>query len=147
MKISEDICMKFPAILREKLESGEVELPDDTKIEYGPIWAYRGIDRERDDITPVTEKDFQSYASLKRRLKRGMKKTANYYGVSLYQTKTAVENALKFPRPSKKIAKGYVVQEGGPQQTNKETQHICWWLYEDFNISGFVIIEKSDGNE
>lgn len=147
MRISEDICMKFPAIFREKLESGEVELPNDTEIEYEPISAYRGIDREKDDFTPVTEKDFQSYASLKRRLKRGMKKTANYYGVSLFQTETAVRNALKFPRPSKKMAKGYVVQEGGPQQTKKETQHICWWLYDNFSITGFLIIEARDENE
>ena len=139
--------MKFPSILREKLESGEIEFPDDIEVEYEPILAYRGIDREKDDVTPVSETDFQSYASLKRKLRRGMRKGADYYGVSLFQTETAVRNALKFPRPNKKIAKGYVVQEGGPQQTKEETQHICWWLYDNFNAFDFLVIEKSDGNE
>lgn len=46
---------------------------------------------------------------------------------------------MKFPNPHKKIAKGYVYCEGGPQET--KDQHVCWWLYENVDLSGFELIE------
>lgn len=48
---------------------------------------------------------------------------------------------MKFPNPNKKMAVGYVHKESGPQKTTEKTQHVCWWLYEDADVSGFQIEE------
>lgn len=40
----------------------------------------------------------------------------------------------------KRPKKGYVYQEGGPEHTND--QHVCWWLYEGADVSGFRIVEE-----
>ena len=42
------------------------------------------------------------------------------------------------------MAEGYVYMEGGSQQTNIRSQHVCWWLYEDADVSGFKL--KGDSN-
>jgi hypothetical protein len=47
---------------------------------------------------------------------------------------------MKFPNPNKKMAIGYVYKEGGPQDT--KDQHVCWWLYEGADVSGFKIEGK-----
>ena len=44
---------------------------------------------------------------------------------------------MKFPNPKKKMAAGYVYSEGGPQHT--VDQHVCWWLYEGADVSGFKL--------
>lgn len=49
------------------------------------------------------------------------------------------ENALKFPRPNKKIAVGNIYAEAGPAEVNESTGHVCWWLYENIEIEGFSI--------
>ena len=36
---------------------------------------------------------------------------------------------MKFPNPNKKMIRGYVKEEGGPQETNINTGHINWGLY------------------
>ena len=60
----EDVYLKFPAILKEKLQSGEIHFPEKTHFEYQPIRAYRGIAREEEDDTPVNINDFRSYAEM-----------------------------------------------------------------------------------
>ena len=50
-----------------------------------------------------------------------------------------MEQKMKFPNPNKKMAKGCVYKEGGPQET--KDQHVCWWLYEDADVSGFILEE------
>ncbi len=50
---------------------------------------------------------------------------------------------MKFPNPKKKMAVGNVYKEGGPQETNSIQQHVCWWLFEDADVSGFKIEEES----
>lgn len=32
-----------------------------------------------------------------------------------------------------------VYKEGGPQET--KDQHVCWWLYQDADVSGFKLRE------
>lgn len=60
----------------------------------------------------------------------------NYYGTSLFKDRRIIENAMRLPRPSKKICCGFVFMEGGPQVT--DDQHINWWIYEYVNdFSGF----------
>lgn len=45
---------------------------------------------------------------------------------------------MKFPNPHKKMAGGYVYSEGGPQETKDD--HVCWWLYEAADVSGFKLM-------
>lgn len=84
-------------------------------------------------------------AEMGRKNIRGMQaditKSPNYYGVFLFQTKEMVANAMKLPHPRKKIAEGFVFQEGGPQQTDMKTGHICWWLFEHVDFSNFKLVE------
>lgn len=51
---------------------------------------------------------------------------------------------MHLPRPSKKICRGYVFKEGGPQAT--EDSHINWWIYENVDLSNFII-EEDFNNE
>ena len=96
----------------------------------------------------VTLEDFKSYYELKKtpKIPRGMKKDVtmdpHYYGVSSFLKKEIVEQKMKFPNPKKKMAVGYVYCEGGPEDTND--QHVCWWLYEGTDVSGFRLIGESN---
>lgn len=142
--------MKFPSVLKDKLMKGEIEFPEGVKYKYAPIKAYRGISREKDDDSAVTNDDFKSHAARGIKKSRGVRideTKAEYYGVSLFTEKKCVENALKFPNPHKKIAEGYVVQECGPELTNVVTSHVCWWLYEDALVKEFSIISEGDCDE
>lgn len=146
MKLKKELCDKFPAVLRKKLLCGELELPDAAKFSYEPIYAYRVVEREKDDCREIDRDDFRSYYELKKEPKKprgagDITKNPNFYGVSLFSDRKSVEQQMKFPRPSKKMAVGYVTQEGGPQETNKKTKHVCWWLFEDADVTGFCLEE------
>ena len=55
---------------------------------------------------------------------------------------------MKLPKPNKKIARGFIYQEGGPQLTNEVTEHITWWLYEDVDLKEFeLLIEEGEKDE
>lgn len=139
---------KFPITLREKIKNDGFSFPAETELEYEPILAYRGITREEGDLAGVTRRDFRSKAEMKEKKIRGRvidQTDPQYYGVSLFKDKKEFINAFKFPRPRKKIAVGYIKQEGGPQYTNEETKHVCWWLFEDVDLSTFKIEENEDG--
>lgn len=146
MQLSEELCMKFPVVLREKLLSNEIELPDTTRIEYDKLLTYRAVERTADDNHEITLEDFKSYFELNKTPKtpRGVSKCnilkdPHYYGVSSFLKKEIVEQKMKFPNPRKKMAVGYVFMEGGPQDTTD--QHVCWWLYSDTDVSGFKLME------
>lgn len=131
--------LKFPSVIREKICSGELVFPENVCFEYEPILAYRGIERSENDFSAVSRKDFMSYAEMSI-CRRGInKKDPHYFGVSLFMTRKSVENALKFPRPNKKIAVGNIYAEAGPAEVNESTGHVCWWLYENIEIEGFSI--------
>ena len=148
MQINNEICMKFPAVLKDKLLKKEIELPDTTLFEYEPILVYRAVEREKDDHRSIQIDDFKSYFELKKKPKnaRGIKKDWNkdphYYGVSSFLDRKIVEQKMKFPNPKKKMAVGKVYMEGGPQDTNVKEKHVCWWLFKDADISGFEIEEE-----
>lgn len=149
MIVAEELCFKFPAVLRDKLLKKEIELPDTTEFEYDRLFTYRAVERNTDDTRGVTSEDFKSYFELGKKPKkpRGMgediEKDPHYYGVSSFLKREIVEQKMRFPNPKKKMAEGYVYSAGGPQNTND--QHVCWWLYEGANISGFWLIkEKND---
>lgn len=149
MQVEKELCLKFPAILRDKLLNNEIELPDTTQFEYDELYTYRAVERVEDDNREVSLEDFRSYFELKKKPKtpRGMQgditKNPRYYGVSSFLKREIVEQKMKFPNPKKKLAAGYVYSGGGPQ--NREDQHVCWWLYEGADVSGFKLVkEKND---
>ena len=133
--------LKFPSVLREMVCNGEIIFPNNAYFVYEPILAYRGIQRERDDVSAITRADFMSYAEKNIRRRCIDKKDPHYYGVSLFLNKASVENALKFPRVDRKIAVGHVYSEAGPAEVNEATEHVCWWLYENVKIQGFEICQ------
>lgn len=138
--------LKFPSIIREKLYNGDFMFPEHTRFMYEPILAYRGIQRSEDDFTAVTRKDFESHAERKICRRGTDRKDPHYFGVSLFQNKESVENALKFPRANKKIAVGHVYAEAGPAEINETTGHVCWWLYDEVEIDRFSICESTRGD-
>lgn len=62
------------------------------------------------------------------------------YGVSLFEDKNALKNAMTM-RPENKVAVGMITQNGGPCERGELT-HVCWWLYEDVDLSSFKIDEE-----
>lgn len=145
MQLDKELCMKFPAVLRDKLLTNEIELPDTTMFDYEKLLTYRAVERKTNDNREITLDDFKSYFELKKtpKMPRGAKgditKDPHYYGVSSFLNKEIVEQKMKFPNPNKKMAAGYVYKEGGPQDT--KDQHVCWWLYKDADVSGFRLVE------
>lgn len=143
----EELYSKFPAVLKRKLLNKELKFPSNTEFEYEKIYVYRAVKREKDDNTRPNANDFKSYFEEGKRPKaiRGKwedcESNPRYYGVSSFLKREIVEQLMRFPNPRKKMMAGYVCQEGGPQETNLESQHVCWWLYENADISGFEIIE------
>lgn len=146
MQLDKELCSRFPAVLREKLLNNEIELPNATQFEYDDLYTYRAVNRTADDHRGVTLDDFRSYYELGRypkKVPRGiskkdLKKDPHYYGISSFLNREIVEQKMKFPNPKKKMAAGYVYSAGGPQET--KDQHVCWWLYEGADVSGFKLI-------
>ena len=148
MQLDKELYMKFPVVLRDKLLSGEIELPDSTKINYEKIMVYRAVERKAEDNHEITLYDFRSYFELNkipkkpRGIKEDFKNDPRYYGTSSFLKRDIVEQLMKFPNPNKKMAVGYVYQEGGPQETNMKSQHVCWGLYRNADVGGFRLIEE-----
>ena len=147
MQVDKALCLKFPAVLRDKLLNNEIELPETTQFEYDDLFTYRAVERKVDDYREVTLEDFRSYFELRKTPKtpRGMSgdftKDPHYYGVSSFLKREIVEQKMKFPNPKKKMEAGYVYSGGGPQNAND--QHVCWWLYDGADVSGFKLIEET----
>lgn len=145
--MEEEILMKFPVVLRDKLLKKEITFPDETEFEYEKIKTYRAVERKTDDFSEITLADFKSYFELGKKPKKPRGSAENlfedphYYGVSSFLKKEIVEQIMNFPNPKKKMAEGYVYSEGGPQHTVKEKEHVCWWLYENADVSGFILVE------
>ncbi len=147
MRISKELYMKFPVILREKLLKGELEFPEGTLFEYADVLAYRAVSRAKGDKTQVNREDFRSYFEEKKTPKkvRGTDELcadSHYYGVSLFTNRKIIERQMKFPNPRKKLAQGYVSQSYGPQET--KNFHVCWWLYEGAEIKSFKVQEEEE---
>ena len=149
MQVDKKLCMKFPAVLQNKLLNNEIEFPDTTMFEYEKILTYRAVERNTNDNRKVTLDDFKSYFELKKTPKtprgmgRNIENDPHYYGVSSFLKKEIVEQIMKFPNPNKKMAVGDVYCEGGPQDTND--QHVCWWLYDGADVSGFELMGEKNG--
>ena len=141
--MDESILSKFPSILKEKLNNGDIVFPKETEYIYDNIMAYRAVKREKNDYSDPTLDDFKSYFELGQIPKKAkgvnFSKDPHFYGVSFYENRKKVEQIMKFPNPHKKMMLGYIYCKGGPQHTTPENGHICWWLFQDVNISGFKI--------
>ncbi len=140
-----DYYKKFPVFLKEKILDGTIIFPANIEYEYEPVMAYRGITRKAEDNSSVNKYDMKSYYEEGKK-PRGVKKSENepgLYAVSLYDNLNMFKQSFKFPRPNKKIAKGYIFQEGGPK-ANDGVAHINWWLFENVDFSGFIIMENVD---
>lgn len=134
----------FPDYLKSKLLDGTVKLPTHTLFKYSQILAYRCISRQINDNTPFNIYDMRSYYEEGKR-PRGRIIDDNdpfLYSVSLFKNLNELKNILKFPRPQKKIAKGYIYQEGGPQYSDSYNSHINWWLFKNVNFDSFIIMEN-----
>lgn len=148
MQVIKELYLKFPAVLRDKLLNNEIELPDTTQFEYENLLTYRAVERSTDDNREVTLDDFKSYFELQKvpKTPRGkigdITKDPHYYGVSSFLKREIVEQIMKFPNPKKKLVKGHIYSAGGPQNT--KDQHVCWWLYEGADVSGFKLIEEKN---
>lgn len=137
---------KFPAFLRDKLINGELSFPCYTQYEYEPILAYRCIERKKNDYNEVCESDFYPNIISNKKKHRGQSKKdndINNYGTSLYTERKALDNNMYLPRPTKKVCKGFVFEEGGPQKT--DGNHVNWWIFDNVDFSGFTI-EKEELN-
>lgn len=141
MKVPEEELKKFPVIIRNKFNK-EIEFQDEVEFEYKNIIAYRCVTRKKEDSMAITKEDFKSNAERERRNIRGesgdIEKKPEYYGVSLFEDKAQLEIRLQLPKRNKKIAKGEIYCGGGPILKGKDT-HICWWLYENADVTGFKI--------
>lgn len=146
MKVPDDILLKFPAVFRDRLRTGEVEWKEGVCFEYEPILAYRCIKRSVSDNSLVTRNDFKSNAELGRTaFKSGIEHPESmpeYYGVSFYQQKQELDLRLRLPMKNRKVICGYLHQEGGPTLKSSESSHVCWWLYEEAKVDNFKIIEE-----
>ena len=148
MKVTKEVCLKFPVVLRNKLLQNEIEFPDSTQFEYEDLYTYRAVARSADDEREITLDDFKSYFELGKKPKKPRGTSCNaesdphLYGVSSFLQREIVEQIMKFPNPKKKLAAGYVCSAGGPQDT--VDQHVCWWLYEDADVSGFKLVKEKD---
>jgi hypothetical protein len=139
------LLAKFPAILQKGFIDNSIDFPIGTKWEYEKILVYRVIERKKEDYREVTRDDFRSYAELKKNPKRmavNLESDPKYYGVSSFIDRKKAENLFAIPNPYKKIAKGFVVDTIGPQYM--ESKHVCWWLYNHKDVTGFIIDEGKD---
>lgn len=136
---------KFPVILRDKLKVKDIRFPEGTLFDYDPILAYRMVIRKDGDNTSFSKEDMRSRAEKGITRIPGKivdQKDPKHYGVSLFKTIDKVNQTFELPKPNKKVAQGHIYKEGGPQLT--EELHVCWWLYEDVDLSGFEIMEKNN---
>lgn len=120
-------------------------MQDEVKFEYEPILAFRCVSRSASDNTAVSRNDFKSNAELGRTNFKGKiehpEQVPEYYGVSFFQKREELNLRLSLPRKNRKVVKGYIQQEGGPQLQSRDTSHVCWWLYEDADVSNFSFEE------
>lgn len=134
----------FSAILREKIKNGEFEFPEDTEYTYTPIKGYRCYFRKEDDQTIPNREDFRSHAELGKILRGKGSSKPEYYGTSLFTSLAELNNIQSLNKPEKKVAVGKIIQEGGPIRRNEKKGHICWWLYENADLSSFEEVKENE---
>ena len=137
MNLEDTLIDKFPAILKEKIRNKEFEFPDDTQFEYNDFYAYRCFFRDEDDNTPINREDFRSHAELGKILRGRGSKKPEYLGTSLFRTVEELNNIQSLNKPEKRVARGKVFSNGGPILINYSKEHVCWWMFEDVDLSSY----------
>ena len=133
--MNEEMLMLFPAVLREKIRTGEFIFPDGTEYEFDPIEAYRCYFRNNDRA--IDREDFRSHAERGIRLRGTGNKKPEYYGTSLFVSLDELNNIESLNKPEKCVAKGFVYDAGGPILRSSKNTHICWWMHEQADVSSF----------
>ena len=67
-----------------------------------------------------------------------------YYGTSLFTSIGALNNIQSLNKPEKRVAVGSINQESGPILRNDMRCHICWWLYENADLSSFEEVKADE---
>lgn len=135
--------LRFPSVLKRAIEVHNIEFPKETKWEYEPQIAFRGVKREMGEDINVDNRDFLSYAELgkKARGQQYSEKDIEWYSCSCYMRKSQLEAGLKLPRSKWRISQGKIRDNKGCICINKSTGHIHWWIYENANpAEGFEVI-------
>lgn len=132
------IILKFPCILRDKIQKGDFNFPDGTEFEYEQFRAYRVYFRGEGEKTSINREDFRSHAELGITFRgRDISKDPKYYGTSLFCSRDELENVKALQKPEKRIANGIVFQEGGPFMPKEGSSHVTWWLFEEVDLLSF----------
>lgn len=128
--------MKFPSVLKKALTEEIVIFENEIEIEYEKFIAYRRISRTNGDTTPINRNDFKSYMEMpeKQRPRSAVPNDIGSYSCSLNRSVDSLKVALRLPQPNKKIMKGLVTCNYGPQLTNTINSHVHWWLYDSLEI-------------
>ena len=135
-----DLYKTFPSILKCKIDNKEIELPLGTNFNYEPILAFRLVIRDIDDYSPIEKRDMLSYFEMNKKPRSEFDiNDPEYYSVSFFKNKECLKESFKLPKPKKKIVKGYVHQEGGPEYT--KNNHISWWLCADIGFDDFSFLK------
>ena len=139
----EELLSKFPAYIKSRIKQNIFSFPSDIQWVYTPIKAYRSVVRKSNDSHPICKSDmlskFEMYGNSPKRARgfRWDESNPLLYGVSLFEDKNALKNVRNM-QPPNTIAVGMITQNGGPCERGEST-HVCWWLYEDVDLSCFKI--------
>ncbi|MDV0447517.1 hypothetical protein MsAg5_14170 [Methanosarcinaceae archaeon Ag5] len=134
--MDETYYLRFPSVLKKALLNRKVVFDAFLICHYEPFFAYRAIDRKKDDGTPINRKDFRSYAELHVDgvFKGRVRKNISFYGCSLFTNLNEMKEKMNCKLPgisdSQKIIAGYVKDSNGPCAVKNENSHVDWWLFE-----------------
>lgn len=138
--MQKEFYLKFPAVLRDALVSGEVSFCDGVECEFETFSAYRGVFRkDGNSFKPLARSDFDSQAEKslneghneKRKNRRKIDNGAGFYSCSMFINLEEISKALKFPQKDRRIALGPVSMKNGCIRCSCENSHVDWWLYKD----------------
>lgn len=127
---------KFPAIIKKQLVEGVFCFPKGTEFKYPLFIAYRSIEREDGDDSPISREDMRTHPELGRQKPRNVLEW-DWYSTSLFTDVEELKQRLHFPKPKSKIVVGNVIAEGGPCYRKPASSHVSWWLFEDADVSHF----------
>lgn len=146
--MNDGLIKKFPKLLKQALEKGIIEFPDDVKDVYCDVMAYRALSIVKGEPPQITRETFASQMELralypeKRIFKDYDETDISNYSCSLYSDSNELNKAMHLPRQSKAVIKGLVRCSNGVMNHNLKTSHINWWLYDNHTaVKDFEVIE------
>lgn len=141
-----EYAMRFPAVLREALQSDLVKLPNIVQTNFGKIHGFRGVKiKKGEGKRALTRADFNSQIEQHQTNPSLLVDLNNWgsYSCSCFTSKEALEIGFHLPRKGKGIAEGSITDKYGP--IIHDHPHVHWFLYDDADPSSeFSIIEVCD---